>query len=295
MRKPVALARHFITGVIALAVLAGCAADAAELSVTETVDAAPIVDDDTASVSTTPTVAVSDGTWWQPSADTTWHWQLEGTLDLSFDVDVYDVDLFDTSAETIAMLHAEGRRVICYYSAGSWEEWRTDADAFAAEAIGDTLYGWPDERWLDVTHPSVRAVMAERLDLAAAKGCDAVEPDNVDGWDNDGGVEMTFEEQLAYNRWTAEEAHRRGLAVGLKNAVGQIPALAQYYDFAVNEECWEWDECDTLLPFIAADKPVFHVEYDDAFLSEGCAWATANGFQSLVLPLDLDGTFRQTC
>lgn len=271
---------------LALIISAGCSAEATELTFTEPIQPPPTA------TSATP---LPPGDWWQPGPETSWHWQLEGTLDLSHDVDVYDLDLFDTPTATIAELQSQGRRVVCYYSSGSWEEWRPDAALFAAEAIGDPLSGWPDERWLDVTHPTVRTAMAARLDLAVAKGCDGVEPDNIDGWDNDGGVEMTFEEQLAYNRWTAEEAHRRGLAVGLKNAIGQVPTLMQHYDFAVNEECWEWDECVELVPFIAAGKPVFHVEYDDAFLSEGCAWATSNRFQSLVLPLDLDGSFRQTC
>lgn len=239
---------------------------------------------------------VRSGEPWIPRVDDTWQWQLEGELNLAYDVDVYDIDLFDTPASTIAALQAEGRRVICYYSSGSWEEWRDDAPDFAAEAIGDTLYGWEDERWLDVTHPSVRTVMAERLDLAAAKGCDAVEPDNVDAWDNDTGLSFTWEEQLAYNRWTAEQAHARGLAVGLKNATGQVPHLVDVYDFAVNEECFNYDECEALLPFIDAGKPVFHVEYNDRFLSDGgCAHTTDLGFQSLFLPLDLNDEFRTSC
>ncbi|MEM8705857.1 MAG: endo alpha-1,4 polygalactosaminidase [Actinomycetota bacterium] len=239
---------------------------------------------------------VRDGDVWVPSLDETWQWQLEGDLNLTYDVDVYDIDLFDTPASTIARLQAEGRRVICYYSSGSWEEWRDDAADFAAEAIGDTLYGWEDERWLDVTHPSVRIVMAERLDLAAAKGCDAVEPDNVDAWDNETGLSFTWEEQLAYNRWTAEQARARGLAVGLKNSTGQVPHLVDVYDFAVNEECFTYDECETLLPFIEAGKPVFHVEYDERFLrDDGCAHTASLGFQSLFLPLDLDDGFRTSC
>jgi tartrate-resistant acid phosphatase type 5 len=47
----------------------------------------------------------------------TWQWQLQGTLDTSFDVDVYDVDLFDTEPATIAGLQADGRIVVCHYSA----------------------------------------------------------------------------------------------------------------------------------------------------------------------------------
>ena len=38
-----------------------------------------------------------------------------------------------------------------------------------------------DELWLNVSNAGVRAVTLKVLDLAAAKGCDFVEPDNVQG------------------------------------------------------------------------------------------------------------------
>ncbi len=58
--------------------------------------------------------------------------------------------------------------------------------------------------------------MLRRLDLAVTKGCDGVEPDNMDGYANDSGFPLTAEDQLTFNRFIANEAHRRGLAVGLK-------------------------------------------------------------------------------
>ena len=33
---------------------------------------------------------------WQPKPGTTWQWQLTGEIDTSFDVAMYDIDLFDT-------------------------------------------------------------------------------------------------------------------------------------------------------------------------------------------------------
>lgn len=122
-------------------------------------------------------------------AGVTWQWQLQGTIDQSFDVDIYDIDLFDTPVATIASLQAQGRTVVCYFSAGSYEEWRSDAAAFDEDLLGSPLDGWPGERWLDVrdaTKPNSRlaAIMEARLDLAVTKGCTAVEPDNIDGYSN---------------------------------------------------------------------------------------------------------------
>ena len=234
------------------------------------------------------------GAWWRPAPGTSWQWQLSGDLDLSYDVDMYDIDLFDTPAETIAALQADGRVVICYFSAGSWEDWRPDAAEFSAEVLGETLEGWEDERWLDVRELAALAPILEgRLDLAVAKGCDGVEPDNVDAYQNDSGFALSGADQIAFNRWIAEAAHSRDLSVGLKNDLDQIPALVDWFDWALNEQCFQYDECDALLPFIEDGKAVFGVEYElDA--GDFCDDANAMDLDWLVMTYDLDGG-REAC
>ncbi|MBW1879497.1 MAG: endo alpha-1,4 polygalactosaminidase [Deltaproteobacteria bacterium] len=198
---------------------------------------------------------------WSPAPGTPWQWQLTGAVDTSLDVDMYDVDLFNvTDAELTAL---SDRLVVCYFSAGSWEGWRADAEDFPEESLGRALDGWSDERWLDHTDPGVRAVMEDRLDLAVARGCDGVEPDNMDGYDNRSGFPMNATEQLDYNRFIADEAHRRGLSVGLKNDLGQLEALEPWFDWGLNEECAAYDECDRLAVFTGSGKAVFHTEYVD--------------------------------
>src|SRR6185503_4099576 len=156
---------------------------------------------------------------------TSWQWQLTGTINTSFDVDMYDIDLFDAPAAKIAELHAAGRIVICYFSAGSYENWRPDANQFPAAALGNELDGWPGERWLDTRSTAVRNIMTARLDLAVQRGCDGVEPDNVDGYTNGSGFALTAATQLNYNRFLAAEAHARHLSIGLKNDLDQVTAL----------------------------------------------------------------------
>jgi hypothetical protein len=230
--------------------------------------------------------------------DVTWQWQLQGEVNTSYDVDVYDIDLFDTPIETLATLRADGRVVICYFSAGSYEGWRPDAAEFGVGDLGATLDGWEDERWLDVRADSVRAVMARRLDLAAKRGCDGVEPDNVTAFDNDTGFDITADDQLEFNRFLAEAAHERGLLIGLKNDLGQIPELVDHFDFAVNEQCHEYDECDVYALFVEQGRPVLNAEYAREFVDDPGAVCTASdalGLQTIVLPLDLDDSFRISC
>jgi len=233
--------------------------------------------------------------WYQPNISTTWQWQLTGDLNLSYDVDIYDIDLFDTPKETIAELHNANRKVICYFSAGSYENWRPDKNQFPESAIGNTLDGWEDEKWLDIRDSTVREIMKSRLDLAVEKGCDGVEADNVDGFANNSGFDLTFEDQLDFNIFLANEAHKRNLSIGLKNDLEQINQLVEYFDFAINEQCNQYSECDLLLPFIQAGKPVFNAEYNLSSQEKFCKNSKNLQFQTLILPLDLDDSFRIKC
>ena len=80
---------------------------------------------------------------WRPAPGLTWQYQLNDLpVDGSFDVDVYDLDLFETDASIVAALHAQGRKVIGYISVGSWEDWRPDAARFPPEVIGRDYEGW---------------------------------------------------------------------------------------------------------------------------------------------------------
>ncbi|MCH8088308.1 MAG: endo alpha-1,4 polygalactosaminidase, partial [Chloroflexi bacterium] len=230
-----------------------------------------------------------------PAVGTTWQWQLDDPpVDQSLDVDMYDIDLFDNDGATVASLQAEGRKVICYMNAGGWENWRPDAERFASELIGVNLDDWEGERWLDISRIDILGpIMEARMDMCRAKGFDGIEPDNVDGFLNDTGFPLTYEDQLRYNIWLAERAHERGLSIGLKNDMEQIPDLLPYFDWALNEQCFEYDECETLSPFIDAGKAVFNVEY---VLEPGdfCDMANDLGFSSMRKNLDLDA-WRDSC
>lgn len=158
--------------------------------------------------------------------------------------------------------------------------------------------GW-DENWVDTTSSSIRSIMAARLDLAVSKGCDGVDPDNIDAYseDNNTGTGVTVAKGIDYIRFLGEEGHKRGLAVGLKNGLAIVEDVLEYVDFEVNEECQDWDECEDLQPFIEAGKPVFAIEYREnvASLSAAqkrviCEKEGTEGFSILIKTLALDST-----
>jgi hypothetical protein len=225
--------------------------------------------------------------WWAPEVGASWQYQLQGDIDTTVEAAVFDVDLFNTDAGLVREIKADGRRAICYVSVGTYEQWRPDASRFPAEVVGLPLPEWPGESWLDVRRLDVlEPIMAARMDLCRAKGFDAVEPDNLDAYQQDSGFDITPAHQLAYNRMIARLAHDRSLGVGLKNAVAQVEELVGDFDFAVNESCVEEGECERLRPFIDAGKAVLHVEYDLP-TSVFCPITAPLGLSSIRKPLSL--------
>lgn len=237
-----------------------------------------------------------------PVVNDTWNIQLQGTVNEAYNVNMYEVDLFDTSTTTINNLKKAGEKVICYFNAGAYENWRSDASDFPSSVLGNTLVGFPNERWLDIRNDDLMAIMEARLNLAQAKGCDGVDPDNMNGYIQDSGFNLSSNDQLAYNRYIANEARKRDLSVALKNDIAQIDQLVDYFDFAVNEECFENNECDSLDRFITDGKAVFNLEYASVFVNNTasardtmCTNSNAKSFSTLVMAESLDDSFRFSC
>lgn len=97
-------------------------------------------------------------------------------------VEIFDIDLFENPKETIDALHRLGKKAIAYFSAGSYEPERPDSQEFHSKDLGKKMDGWPKEKWVDIRSENVRGIMSRRIELAARKGFDAVDPDNVDGY-----------------------------------------------------------------------------------------------------------------
>ena len=218
---------------------------------------------------------------------------------------VYDVDLENTPVSTISTLRSKGIVVVCYFSAGTAENFRSDYSKFLSTDMGNNVSGWAGEKWLDTRSANVRSIMQSRLDNAVAKGCNGVEPDNVDGYQNNPGFTLNQATQLDYLNFLATEAHSRNLNIGLKNAVDLVPAttasgtkIVDLFDWALNEECYAYNECGNYTQFIAKNKGVFIVEYsgtDANFLANICPQSNASNYDSYLMNLALDGKKRVAC
>lgn len=225
---------------------------------------------------------------WQPRPTTKpWQWQLQGKVDTSIDVPVFDVDGFETPVGTVRELHRLRARVICYLDVGSWESYRPDAAQFPRSAIGRRYEGFPDERWLDVRRfRDFAKPLEQRFAMCARKGFDAVEPDNLAGWENKTGFKIGRAAQLRFNRWVADQVHRRGMAVALKNDGRQARQLVGDFDFAIVEQCFQFHECGYYKPFVRQGKAVFETEYE-LELGQYCETAREIHFSAIGKSEDL--------
>ena len=137
---------------------------------------------------------------WVPPPQVDWQWQLTGPVDQNVTASVFDIDLFDNDASVVASLHAKGRKVICYVSVGTFEDWRPDAARFPEAVKGLPLADFPNERWLDIRRlDDLKPILEARFDLCKQKGFDAIEPDNVDAYTNRSGFPLTARDQIQFN------------------------------------------------------------------------------------------------
>ncbi|MFF0533790.1 endo alpha-1,4 polygalactosaminidase [Streptomyces coelicoflavus] len=200
---------------------------------------------------------------------------------------------------------APGLYNICYVNAfqaqpGAEGDW--DDDLLLRDANGDVVYDtdW-GEAFLDIRTADKRERIADKvgtwIDGCADKGFQAVEPDNYDSYTRAGDL-LDAADAQGLIRLLAERAHSDGLAIGQKNTVELAPNREENgLDFAVAEECGEWDECgDYTAEF--GDR-VIVVEYTAEGLSKACA---GFGDELSIVRRDLDvspkgssGYVRETC
>ncbi len=272
----------------------------------------------------TPHPTIGPGDVWQPALNTSWHWLIDHAIDLTNAKDmglvdpngnplsapapvVYDIDgfyngqdpycnikdkngvCFQGQNDAVAQLHSMGKKVICYIDVGVYEAYRPDAYKFPASVIGSPDVGWNDSWWLDIRRTDILGpIMEARMKMCKDKGFDAIEPDEIDGYSNDTEFGLTYADQINYNIFIANMAHDMGMSIGLKGDIDQVKDLVGYFDWTLNEECFQYQECDLLKPFSDAGKAVFQVEYASSTASF-CSTANANNWNSMLMPLALDG------
>ncbi|WP_343716623.1 endo alpha-1,4 polygalactosaminidase [Inquilinus sp.] len=281
--------------------------------------------------------------WWKPTSDKplSFHWVLGGPLNINDPVqmglrdfngavlpepDVYDIDGEFNSKATVDALHARGKKVICYIDVGVYETYRGDAAKFrrlVPRIWGKPDIGWDNSFWLDIRRiRELEPIMKARMQMCKDKGFDAIEPDEIDGWENsldpatnrpsatkgETGFPLTYQDQLAYNRALARWAHEIGMSIGQKGDIIQIRDLVASFDWTLNEQCYQYGEClnpydpilDRAVPglqlYTRANKAVFVAEYKaftTAQWAAVCKSSRASHFNAVRFRLQLPPNGRR--
>lgn len=234
-------------------------------------------------------------TWWQPSAGITFDWQLDDiSASNTFSGNVVDVDAFTTSAETVAALHAKGKKVIAYLSVGTFEDDRPDGSLLPKEVVGKKYDEWPHEKWVDIRQiDKLKPWLNSRFNMILKKGFDAIEPDNLDSYANTTGFDIDIEDTKKYIDFLITTAHNNGLGIGQKNVPELTEQYASKFDWALTEDAFKQGWQNDLKLYIQLKKPVFAVEYTDetsqnTFNQQYCPTATKLGYTAILKKRDLD-------
>jgi hypothetical protein len=257
--------------------------------------------------------------WAPPASDSlAWQWEIAHPLSLSSAADlgegdttatgapapaptIYDIDGFDNPGATVSALHARGDHVICYIDVGTWEDWRPDAGSFPA-ALRGASNGWAGEQWLDTSpagpdYGTLQALMTARFEMCKAAGYDAVEPDNLDGAENTTGFSISAAQGDQYAEWVASTVHALGMGVAQKNDEDQSTTLEPFFDFVIEEQCAQYQDCSDLAPYVDAHKAVLDVEYADqgADPAAFCPVVRGAGLSGVEFDTALDAKVRVPC
>ncbi|MFB8179577.1 endo alpha-1,4 polygalactosaminidase [Streptomyces sp. NPDC055966] len=172
---------------------------------------------------------------------------------------------------------APGLYNICYVNAfqaqpGAEKEW--DADLLLRDRAGKVVM---DKDWgeamLDVHTDAKRKRIARKvnawIDGCAAKGYKAIDPDNYDSYTRVPHGLLTANDAKAFLSLLAVHAHAQGLAIGQKNTAALAPYRKQVgVDFAVVEECGQYDECGDYAAAFGHHMMV--IEYTEQGMKKAC-------------------------
>lgn len=224
------------------------------------------------SASVSATTGTNAGSWTPPPANAKFDYQIGGAYTPPAGVTVVSRDSEATPAAGIYN--------ICYVNAfqaqpGAESWWKTNhPDLLLKDKNGNLVI---DEDWnelmLDFSTEAKRtaltAIVGGWTDQCAAKGFKAVEPDNLDSYTRSKNL-LTKTQAIAYATSLATRVHAKGLAIGQKNTAELTSAEAKKvgFDFAVAEECADYDECDAYTG--SYGNNVIVIEYSRSGFTKAC-------------------------
>jgi endo-alpha-1,4-polygalactosaminidase (GH114 family) len=203
---------------------------------------------------------------------------------------------------------------VCYFNAGLAQTSDCDYDTrWENSGLLGNIYSpdepeFSDERWVNIKNQTARDWMKQRITLARDLGCDAVDPDNIDGYlnDEDGnngtGWNLSQDDYVTFVTELATHAHslttEKGytMLIGQKNAPELVEQVGGVLDFAVLEDCKTLNDdedytfCIDFQAYIAEGKPVFSIEYPSTLGNQDTGACSATGASDAQYTASCDTT-----
>jgi len=263
--------------------------------------------------------ATAAATWWHPGPLTSWQYAIGEPFPIAVPTNIGNVEAYDIDegneagtstsqvAASVAAIHASGAKAICYVETGGWESYRSDASEYSSAILSSTVAGYTDERYVDIrqwsddpgpTGLTLGQILTARFQLCKDEGFDGVETDLDDTYTDSTGFPLTMANELTFTTDMVGVIHGLGMAWFLKNDINGdslITDIEPLADGTVNEQCWQYDECSALEPFVQAGKPVLNVEYANEAETTTCPEALAFPMATMHTDVDLDGTIAWAC
>jgi Glycoside-hydrolase family GH114 len=276
-----------------------------------------------------PPVTPPSPTWWSmPTGYVSWQWVLDHPLSLNSPADmgttdplpdgspapaptVFDIDGIINPASTVAALHTSGDHVICYVEAGSAGNYYSASQEGvattyydqlqAAGALGNTLPGYPAERFVNISSPvAVGIIEATIRQQCGNKGFDAVETDldeTYSGYDGPTGLGITKSDEQTFLTTLANFIHGLNMGWIAKNLVDTGDNFATIMqplaDGLLTENCNQWNQCGQAGTYIAHGKGVLNAEFN-LDTSQFCPADSAAGIDGAQIGSSVSG-FRRPC
>ena len=165
--------------------------------------------------------------WWHPGPLSSWQYDLEWPVAVPTNigpVQVYDIDYDGAEqgieaqvTELVSRIHASGGHAICYLETGAWENYRPDASKYPASVLGNSMGGYPDERYVDIRQWSaLEPILEARFRQCKAEGFDGVETDIDDSYTDNTGFPLTLPDEVRFDTEVANNLHALGVGLVLE-------------------------------------------------------------------------------
>jgi hypothetical protein len=237
----------------------------------------------TADASARPTGIGAADTSVQPAARAAATWA-PPPANASFDYQIGEAYTPPSGVTVVSRDHdaaaAPGIYNICYVNAfqaqtadASW--WKTNHnDLLLHDKNGNLVI---DKDWNEILldystaakRSALTAIVGGWIDQCASKGFKGVEPDNLDSYTRSKSL-LTESQAVAYAASLSSYAHGKGLAVAQKNDADLSTANARSagFDFAVAEQCADYDECQSYTATYG--NHVIVIEYSQSKFTKAC-------------------------